>query len=357
MDVSPFPFHGPLDPEQVVGRDDVIGELIEQITSRRPTALIAPRRFGKTSVLRRVASELRPTSTVIEIDLYEIRSWADLAVRIDSGLAQVDADARSKLSQIAATFELNLGVVKASITGRRRADPDLTVDSLLDVIVTHARRTPTVVVFDEFSSIGRLDGAAGLLRTKLQHHYRQVGLVFAGSEPSTMRMLFSDADQPFFAQADLIELPGLDAATVHAVVAGGFGRAAPAGLADRLVSFADGHPQRTMQLADAAWRARDDATDPDMVWESALDAVRRAAASGFEMRFAAIPVAHQAVLRLVATGEPLHGSAAEVLSLSSSSAELAKRSLLDDGQITKDDHGLIVIDPVYADWLRNRFPL
>ncbi len=50
---------------------------------------------------------------------------------------------------------------------------------------------------DEFSSISRIDGAAGLLRTKLQRHFQTIGLLFAGSEPSTMRMLFEAADQPY----------------------------------------------------------------------------------------------------------------------------------------------------------------
>ena len=360
MEASPFPFHGPLDPEQVVGREAVVGELVEQITMRRPTALIAPRRFGKTSVLRRVAHELGDAATVIAIDLYEIRSWADLATRIDSGLDAVPGDSRSALSSIAATFELNLGVVKAAITGKRRLDPGLTVDSLLDVIVTHARRTPTAVVFDEFSSIARVDGAAGLLRTKFQHHYRDLGLVFAGSEPSTMKMLFSDVEQPFFAQADIIELPGLDAAAVHAVVDDGVDGAAPPCLADRISAFTGGHPQRTMQLADAAWRMvhrSSEAVQPGDVWWMALGSVRSSSSTGFETRFANTPPAHQAVLRLIAAGEALHGRAAESLALSSSSADAAKRALVDHGQIVTEGSNVQVVDPLYADWLRQRFDL
>lgn len=360
MEVSPFPFHGPLDPEQVVGRDAVVGELVEQITMRRPTALIAPRRFGKTSVLRRVAHELADAATVISIDLYEIRSWADLATRIDSGLDAVSGDSRSALSSIAATFELNLGVVKTAITGKRRLDPGLTVDSLLDVIVTHARRSPTAVVFDEFSSIDRVDGAAGLLRTKFQHHYRDLGLVFAGSEPSTMKMLFSDVEQPFFAQADIIELPGLDAATVHGVIDAGFDGTAPSGLSDRISEFTGGHPQRVMQLADAAWRMLNRNTESVQsgdVWWMALDSVRSSSSSGFETRFASTTPAHQAVLRLVAAGDPLHGRAAESLALSSSSADAAKRALLDHGQIIAEGSRMQVVDPLYADWLRQRFAL
>lgn len=358
MSVSPFPFHGPLEPELVVGRDDIVSTVIEQVTHHRPTVLVAPRRFGKTSILRRVGADLADTTTVINVDLYELRSWADLAARLDDALDRVAVERRADLARIAAGLELNLGVVKATFSARNRPEPDLTVDRLLDVIVTHGLRTPTVVVFDEFSSVIRLDGAAGLLRTKLQHHYTKVGLLFAGSEPSTMRMLFSDADQPFYAQADLLTLPGLSADTVERIIASGFGDSPPPGLASRVSSFARGHPQRIMQLADAAWHLVRAGESPDVVWEFALERVRQTTADGFEIRFAGFAPAEQAVARLVANDAPLHGRDAEVLSLSSSSADRAKRALIASGHLDTDDAGRIkVIDPMFADWLRRRFPI
>ena len=63
-----------------------------------------------------------------------------------------------------------------------------------------------MVVFDEFSGLANAEGATAILRTALQHHYRDMGIVFAGSDASTMRLLFEDRTQPFFAQADLVEI-------------------------------------------------------------------------------------------------------------------------------------------------------
>ena len=50
--------------------------------------------------------------------------------------------------------------------------------------------------------------AAGLLRTKLQHHYQEIGLVFAGSQLSLMRAMFTDVARPFYGQAELVEQLG-----------------------------------------------------------------------------------------------------------------------------------------------------
>ena len=56
--LSPFPFQGPLEAVQVSGRDELCADLAGRVMQRRLTPLLGPRRFGKTSVLRRVTSDL-----------------------------------------------------------------------------------------------------------------------------------------------------------------------------------------------------------------------------------------------------------------------------------------------------------
>lgn len=357
MEISPFPHHGPLEPNQVRGRDELVADLVARVSAHRPTVLVAPRRFGKTSVLGRVAAELGATVTVVRLDLYALRSWADFAARLDDALASVPAGQRSLLDRIAAGLEINLGVVKATLARPSRPEPDTTADRLLDVLVAHAERRPTVLICDEFSSIVRVVGAAGLLRTKLQHHYQHVGLLFAGSEPSTMRMLFTAPDQPFYAQADLVEVPALDLAALTEIVGEGFEGNPPRGLAGHIHAFTGGHPQRSMQLADAAWHAVRDGFPADQAWEEALAQCRRTTADTHEVRFSALSPADQAAMRLAAASGALFGRDAELLSLSRSSAQHARQRLVESGQIVVADDGVSVVDPLYADWIRHRFPL
>ena len=355
--MSPFPHHGPLEPGQVHGRDALIDELVERVSSHRPTVLVAPRRFGKTSVLGCIEARLDDTVTVIRVDLYELRSWADLAARLDDALVAVPAARRRGLDRVAAGLEVNLGVVKATLTRPSRPDPDATVDRLLDVVVAHARSTPTLIVLDEFSSITRVDGAAGLLRTKLQHHYQRLGLLFAGSEPSTMRMLFTHTDQPFYAQADLVEVGPLSLVALTDIIDRGFDGKPPSGLAARIHTFAGGHPQRSMQLADAAWTLWHDGMAPSEVWPHALDRCRLATADSHETRFAGMQPADQAAMRLAASNGVLFGRDAELLSLSRSSAQHARKRLVERGQIVETDERITVVDPLYADWILHRFPI
>lgn len=349
---SPFPYHGPLHPKQVSGRDEIVATLVERVTAHRPTVLIAPRRYGKTSILGRVAAELADTTTIVSVDLYELRSWADLATRLDEALASVRGDTRGALDRLAASVEINLGLVKATLAAKDPPAADVVASTLVDVLVDHASRTPTLLVLDEFSSIDGVRGAAGMLRTKLQHHYQEIGLLFAGSRPSTMRLLFSDAGQPFYAQADLLDVPPLSAAAFVDIVAEGFAGFPPDGLAAAISSFTGGHPQRSMQLADAAWTAAQAGLHGSEVWSTALDICRNATAPEHDARFAELPSAEQRVLRLAADQEPRYGAAAERLGLAPSSASRAAKRLVDLGLL---DAAGTVVDPMFEDWIRRRF--
>ena len=361
MDDSPFPYQGPLEPAEVRGRDGLLADLTQRVTERRVTALLGPRRYGKTSVLRRLAADLTEVTTVW-VDLYEVTSMADVAVRFDDALGATTGRFAAAARAMAAGVAINLGVVKVDLTGpaRNRPDPGLTFHGLLDVLVATAEREPTLLVVDEFSSIARVDGAAGALRTAIQHHYRDLGIVFAGSHPSMMRTMFTARPEPFYGQADLVEIGPLDAGAVEAIVGSGFAstRRDAGPLAGLLVAFAAGHPQRTMQLADACWRHTPaGAAAARGTWAAALDDVRRATGEGMERLYSGFERGERSVLRAVARGGSIFGAAADLLDLSNGAATHARRTLLDSGDLTDTPQGLAVVDPVLADWLRRRFPI
>lgn len=360
MEESPFRYQGPLAPGQVRGRDDLLTDLAERVTARRVTALVGPRRYGKTSVLRRLAADLGELATVW-VDLYEVTSMADLVFRIDAALAAADAPFATGAQSLAASLRVTLGIARVEFSrpAKDRPDPVARLGVLLDVLVTTATRVPTLLVLDEFSSIATVKGAAGALRTALQHHYTDLGLVFAGSMPSVMRQLFTKRVEPFYAQADLVTIAPLSQVCVTRLAVEGFaatGRDAGL-LPGRLVEFAGGHPQRTMQLADAAWRHTPPGGVVDAgVWADAVDEVRSVSADPMERLFSHFERGERDVLRVVASGGAIFGNAAALLELSRGAAQHARDRLVADGDLIRGPAGLAVTDPLLADWIRGTLP-
>lgn len=360
VEESPFPYQGPLEPEQVAGREELVGDLVRRVTARKVTALLGPRRYGKTSVLRRLAAELGEVST-IWVDLYEVTSLADVAVRFDDALAAGEGPVANLARRFGLEVALNLGMLKVALSGpaRNRPDPALALRGLLDVLVRVASASPTLLVVDEFSSVARVEGAAGAMRTAFQHHYQTLGLVFAGSQPSMMRALFSDRPQPFYGQADLVDVGPLDAAAVDEIVGSGF--AATGRRAGRLpgliYGFTGGHPQRTMQLADACWERTPPGGTGHDAWADGLGHVRRQSDDPMERQYSHYNSSERRALRALALSGSLFGAEAELLDLAKSTAQNARRVLMDAGELARFGDELRIVDPVLADWIRNRFPL
>jgi hypothetical protein len=360
MEESPFPYQGPLEPSQVLGREVLIDDLVRRITRRNVTALIGPRRYGKTSVLRRVAADLSEVSTVW-VDLYEVTSMADVAVRFDDALAMAEGPLLALARRFALEVSLNLGALKVALSGpaRSRPDPTISFHRLLDVLVRMADAAPTLLVTDEFSSVARVEGAAGAMRTAFQNHYRTLGLVFAGSQPSMMRTLFSERPQPFYGQADLVDIGPLTTVAVEEIIGRGFAntRRKAGRLPGLIYDLTGGHPQRTMQLADACWEQTPSGGSGHDAWAEGLSQVRRESADPMERLYSRYNLSERRVLRAIAQSGSIYGAEAELLDLAKSTAQSARRVLIDSGELTEISGELRIVDPILADWIRNRFPL
>ena len=360
MDTSPFRYQGPLAPHEVRGRDELLADLTERVTEHRVTALLGPRRYGKTSVLRRLAHDLTEVSTVA-VDLFGVQTHADLVVRLAAAMRDAAPAVRDPAYELSLTVGVDLAGVTAQLqlSPRKRPDSRVLYTQLVGLLTELGQRTPLLVVFDEFQSIVAVDGATAVLRTQLQDHYQHIGLLFAGSAPSAMRDIFTRHDQPFFNQADLVTIPPLDAAAVHLIVTDGFrstGRDA-GGVAGMVFKLTGGHPQRTMRAADEVWRHTRPDDVADQRWGAALVSLREAEAATLAATFDELTGDEKKVLRVYASGGAIFGSAAERLELSAGGASHARERLLADGKLVTDATGdVIVTDPLLADWLRRTLP-
>jgi uncharacterized protein len=361
---SPFPHSGPLEADEVTGRDDEAADLVRLLGGRVPVALVAPRRYGKTSLLRRAVwllDQVEPTST-IWLDLYGLSSVSDFAVRLDRALSRTTGRFREHLDRIAGGLSLNIGIVSAELrrSARSGPDPTATVHALMDSLGRTTEHHPTVLVIDEVADAVGVGNVLEIARSHLQSVYRDMGLAFAGSKPTMMTRLFADTDQPFYSQARRMELEALPVDAIVEVVHRGFastGRHAGP-VAAAIASFGAGHPQRSMELADGAWWLTEPGTGADQAtWEAALEAVRVRSAPALRDFFGVLSGTKQAVLRaVVRTGAPFAASEGRFHDLSNSSITIARDALVDEGHLRTGGGTTSLVDPLLADWIARELP-
>ncbi|HEX2393598.1 MAG TPA: hypothetical protein VHI77_11870 [Solirubrobacterales bacterium] len=369
---TPFPYAGPIPseqlPEALIDRERELQLLGRRAGDRVAVRLQAPRRYGKTSLLRVHIANLDAASwRTAYVDFDGVADISDVARRL--ALAYGDQNLRwmrSRLGSALTRLGLSIGAEGGvRLEGERRRDPaaaEQVVYELLDMPLRVSERTgePTLVVFDEFQELltAREDLDA-LVRSRIQHHGEAATYVYAGSQPSLMRALFDERSRPLYGQADPLELGPLDLGELTGALADRFEieDLDPGEALGALVGFAEGHPQRTMMLAyHLAERLAEGESGTSRLGEEVVTTCVEKTAPEHAATWRALtrrgerPVLTALASGLAATSRK---AAAEHRLSHDALAEAAHR-LENAGHLARAGRGWRFVDPLFADWLRRR---
>ncbi len=368
---NPFVFSEPAAPAELLDRDAEAALLVDRAAGGHNSRLVAPRRYGKTSLLRRALADAAEQGLVsVYVNFFGILTQADVAARIES------AYAAQLPRRLANWFE---GVRRTLRTGIRVGGGPLPASvelsaggtssrSLLDWLALprqlhEAKGTRALIAFDEFQDVllagARLDA---VIRSEVEQHAGAASYVFAGSHVGMMRELFASKRRAFYGQAGAVELAPLAPTDVAEYVGGRFARAnREIGSAlGPLLDFCEGHPQRTMLLAHFIFERVPAGGQADAsTFTDALDHVL-AVEAGDELRavWSGLTAGQRRALTAVAENEtPLYGRAAQmrVGGARGGSVTTALRGLIDAGEVVADPThptGHRVVDPLLAHWVR-----
>jgi hypothetical protein len=362
---SPFIFDGPLPPDEVSGRDEELATLTDRAAHGRFVLLHAPRRYGKTSLIGRLAANADATGdlAVVRVDLEGVLTIDDVARRLHDAYRKLPSTTLGRLLRRAVDGLASVGFTATrggvGFQPRRAEEATPVLERLLDLPYEAADRVAArvLVVLDEFQAIGPVPNADAVLRSRIQHQRDRVSYLFAGSEQSILRTIFSDRARPLFGQAEQVALGPLPGPVTVDFVADRFdstGRDAGSALG-ALVALAGGHPQRVAFLADALWQLTPHGGSADIgLWSAALDQTLERSAAEFTTLESGLEHGQRKMARVLAAGEPPTGAYADRLGLSKGGARGALGALVDRGHAHDVGGKIRLVDPLYAEWVRRR---
>ncbi len=260
---NPFRIAGELLRNEMIDRDAEAARLLALASGGHAARLVAPRRYGKTSLLRRVLTDASDSEWATAlVDLEGVLSLSSVVVRIERAYDRsLRGAVRRTVDSLFRAWQVGLSLGAGGFTASLQANPRIDVESvllrLLDLPAKLHDRTGvrSFVAFDEFQDLLRVDGADGMLRSVLQHQTGVASYAFAGSAPTLMERLFDDPSRPLLEHAVPVELDPLPLDETASYVEARFrltGRDVGNAL-DPLLAFTRGHPQRSMLVAHHLW--------------------------------------------------------------------------------------------------------
>jgi hypothetical protein len=367
--VNPFNYQGPVSPSRLIDRRSELDSLQRAAADRIAIRLAAPRRFGKTSLIdAHVASMHAVGHRAVRIDFSKVATVADVAARVAQAFDALPPDPRRVVRRWSARLGVaaSFGGVGISVTPAAARPPaDEARAALLELLdvplgLHQADAGLTVVCMDEFQDLLVADDSLdGLVRSVIQHHGDAAAYVFAGSQPSLMRALFSDRERPFYGQARPMELPPLplDEAAHDIEQLLREDRLNAERAVDDLLAFSRGHPQRTVLLAHHLYNTLDSDERPDDPAAAALDLALAETTDAQQAVWDGLGRVERIVLVAIADGQAPTGTrvATDHRIARSTLHDALDRLMADERHVQRDANGkFFVIDPLLGEWLRRR---
>src|SRR5262245_39370597 len=268
---NPFVYGEVVPAEAFVDREAEQDRLVTDLGSGQKVFLISPRRYGKSSLVRQVFAALgRQKVATLEFTVASFSSYVAFLEGYARALVALDTRAGRARSWIGELFsgvkpELRVeagaegsGVTLAFPAVRTARDAARLAEEVFALPARIASRLGRrlAIALDEFQAIASFDGGQveQALRAAVQQQ-RQVGYVFAGSEPSLMEQMIG-SKRPFYKAGPVMRLGKIPADVFAAFVDDRFRRsgvAAEEGFGAAVVELAGNLPYDVQRLAHETW--------------------------------------------------------------------------------------------------------
>lgn len=214
---NPFLTRGYAGPEYFCDRVAETAKLVEALRNGRDVTLVAPRRYGKTGLVKNAFGQLARSQATVYLDIFGINDLPSFVQAFSSAvLGALDSKTR-RLGRRLLSFFKNCRPTMTpqedgSVSFSFDVAPSLAKATLQDAFAYLASREENVAIaIDEFQQIRNFPekGVEGLLRSCIQFA-TNAHFVFAGSKKHMMDEMFLSPKGPFYQSTQLMALGPID---------------------------------------------------------------------------------------------------------------------------------------------------
>ena len=369
---NPFRFGGLALDDAFTDRQREIAEIEADMRNGQDVVLFAPRRYGKSSLVWRVAQRLvRKKVLVAQVDLMTTPTKERLAEKLAKTVYEDVASPLFRVKERLRVFQ-NLRV-QPTVTvdpadgslsfgfGAAFAPQDLddTVERLLrlpgELAVERDRQA--VLVFDEFQEVTDVDRDLPKLMRSVFQQQPEVAHLYLGSRRHMLERIFSDANEPFWRSAKQMEL-GVIAPDAFAPYIGERFEATSKRIrpeaVERVLAVTGGHPYATQELCYFLWQRTGRRTASAETVDEAIVDVLRSEHAHFTLVWGRASSAQRSLLDALARepGHPLSTAYRRRYSLAGPSTVQKALDALEREELIRRENGFVELsEPFLGQWI------
>ena len=214
---NPFLTAGYAGEEYFCDRRRETAKMIAAFENDRNLTLIAPRRYGKTGLIKNAFAKMPSEFTGIYLDIFSNEDLASFAAAFASATTgALDSPVEKTLSSVARFFKSCRPTITPQEDGTPRFSFDIapsaakaTLDETFAYLKSKERRA--VIAIDEFQQIAEFPekGVEAMLRSHIQF-VPWIRFVFAGSRHHVMGEMFGSAKRPFYQSTEILSIGPID---------------------------------------------------------------------------------------------------------------------------------------------------
>jgi AAA+ ATPase superfamily predicted ATPase len=362
--------------DRVVELDRLVGDL----AAAQKIFLISPRRYGKSSLVRRaLAAMVRRGALTVEVTVSSFSSYVAFLEGYARALVAAETQgsrARTWLREVIRSARADVryapdssplgGLTVSFPTARSEREISRLAEEVfaLPARLAEAHGRKVVVALDEFQAIGGFNGGSveHAMRAAVQHQ-REVGYVFAGSEPSLMERMLGPK-RPFYKAGPVMRLEKIPAEEFAAFIDQRFARSgirAEPGLGAAVVELAGNLPYDVQRLAHETWDEVRGASRRRATLDDLHQALKRLLAEHqmmFEALWQRLTLAQRAALRAVVVEEGRELLSADVRArhrlAGPSTMQAALAALVRDDVVNREGSRYVVVDSLLREWVERQ---
>ncbi len=372
---TPFVFGKLAVQQNFTDRDDERRRLSGNFSGLVNTVLISPRRWGKSSLVQRVAEEATSADKSLHfcfLDAFNIRTEEQFYQALASEVLKISA---TKLELLLENAKRLLGnfLPKLSFSPGNQDELALSLDwkevkkhpdAILDMaeVIASEKEWKLIVCIDEFQNISTFENHLAFQK-KLRAHWQKhqhVAYCLYGSKRHMLMDVFTSSSMPFYKFGDILFLTKIDREKWVPFICERFeatGKRISENDAALIADLAECHPYYVQQLAQQSWlRTTDDCSET--IVKEAHEGIVAQLSLLFQSKTEELTTPQINFMRALLDGVQKFSSKdiMDDYKLGSSANVNRIKKALENKEIVDIQTGnIMVLDPMYKSWLKTYY--